>query len=281
MDRDARRKLATEGWQKPQKALIIQGSPRGAKGWTDHCLDYFVKGMAAHSLESEKIYLKDKKVKHCLGCFSCWEKTPGVCAIKGDDMAELLEKVKACDALIFALPLYYFSLPGLAKNFLDRMLPMVEPFLVMDEKTGMTSHPHRYERSRRVVLLSVCGFPEADHFEPLLGTFRRTFGNGTSLLVGEVLRPAAEAMSNRVFFEEPYKAAMQAIEDAGAQLATQGYISRATEEAAAKPFFEDNQFFYQMANLYWKASLQYNQAKRDGEDVGSFDDYFADFLAKQ
>ena len=281
MGRDEIRKQATDGWRPPQNALIIQGSPRGPKGWTDHCLDYFVQGMETGGLKSEKVYLKDKKIKHCVGCFTCWEKTPGVCIHKGDDMPELLEKVKACDALIFALPLYYFTLPGLAKNFLDRMLPMVQPFLVEDKKTGLTSHPSRYQGNCRVVLLSVCGFPEIDHFEPLSGTFRRTFGGGSTMLVGEVLRPAAEAMANRAFFEQPYQAAMDAIKKAGAELATQGYVAKATEQAAAAPFFEDNQFFYQMANLYWKASMQYNQAKRDGLDVGSFEDYFNEVLAKQ
>lgn len=64
-------------------------------------------------------------------------------------------------------------------------------------------------------------------------------------------------------------------------MATQGYVSQATEEAASAPFFEDNQFFYQMANLYWKASMEFNQAKRDGKDVGSFEEYFNEFLAKQ
>jgi len=281
MNIDQLRQKHTADWPAVKRVLVLQGSPRGEKGWTDHCLTQTLAGLAEGGVSAEVVYLRQRKIKPCVGCFTCWEKTPGVCVHKGDDMPELLEKMASHDLLIYAQPLYYYSIPGLAKNFMDRCLPLVEPFLVSDPASGLTSHPHRHGGHKRVVLLSVCGFPEVAHFAALRQMFGQIFRGGDALIVGELLRPAAEAMSNRVFFQDRYDTAMAAFRQAGLDLARRGFVSQAVEEAAATPFFDDNELFFQMANLYWRASIAYNQAKGEGRDVGDFNAYFQAFLAKQ
>ena len=71
------------------KVLAINGSPRGQFGNTEVLLKPFLEGCAEAGAEIETIYLKDKEIKHCIGCFTCWTKTPGKCIHK-DDMEELL-----------------------------------------------------------------------------------------------------------------------------------------------------------------------------------------------
>jgi multimeric flavodoxin WrbA len=61
-----------------------------------------------------------------MGCFSCWNKSPGKCVL-ADDMAALIEKIIHADVLIWSFPLYYFSVPGGLKNLIDRQLPMNLP----------------------------------------------------------------------------------------------------------------------------------------------------------
>ena len=58
--------------------------------------------------QSFSIYLKDKDIKHCSGCFTCWTKTPGKCIHK-DDMEELLHKISQADVIVYATPLYYYT----------------------------------------------------------------------------------------------------------------------------------------------------------------------------
>ena len=62
----------------------------------------------------------------CKGCFACWQKTPGICCIK-DDMQTVIEKLIDADLILWSFPLYYFNVPGILKNLIDRQLPMSLP----------------------------------------------------------------------------------------------------------------------------------------------------------
>ena len=101
------------------------------------------------------------KIANCVGCFSCWTKTPGRC-VHPDDMNGALLKYVEADALIFSFPLYYFSLPSRLKLFLDRTLPLSLPVMTPDSPWG--GHPLRDERllRKRMALISTCGFYTAE-----------------------------------------------------------------------------------------------------------------------
>jgi multimeric flavodoxin WrbA len=94
------------------RILAINGSPRGARGNTARIIEPFLEGAREAGAEAEVITLRDKDINHCLGCFNCWIKTPGVCVHK-DDMPNLLEKIVAADVLVFGTPLYIFTFSGL------------------------------------------------------------------------------------------------------------------------------------------------------------------------
>ena len=144
------------------KLLAIQGSPRPKNSNTEILLQEFLKGARSQGAETETIYLKEKEIHSCVGCYTCWAKTPGVCVFK-DDMPDLLEKVKACDILVYATPLYNYNMTALLKAFQERLLPLLDPHLT---KAGETyRHPQRYAANRKMVLLSTCGFPEVSHFD--------------------------------------------------------------------------------------------------------------------
>ena len=90
------------------KILAVNGSPRGPRGNTDCVLQPFLEGAREAGAETETVYLKDKQINTCLGCFTCWTKTPGVCVHK-DDMPELLDKLREADIVVHATPLYVFT----------------------------------------------------------------------------------------------------------------------------------------------------------------------------
>ena len=71
------------------KILVINGSPRGEKSVTLKITRAFLEGMGE---SAEIIDTMQVNVKPCLGCLSCWWKTPGVCAQK-DDMADILKRL--------------------------------------------------------------------------------------------------------------------------------------------------------------------------------------------
>lgn len=115
------------------RILAISGSPRGKNGNTERILRPFLEGARKAGAVTDTVYLKEKNINHCTGCYSCWTKTPGVC-IHNDDMPGLLEKVCHADILVFVTPLYVYTVSGLMKDFMDRMLPLVKPFLVGDSQ---------------------------------------------------------------------------------------------------------------------------------------------------
>ena len=98
--------------------LAINGSPRGAAGNTEALIHAFLEGAARGGDSVETIYLKEKRIQHCTGCFTCWFKTPGIC-MHDDDMSQILEKGRHADILVFGSPLYIYNFSGLMKDFMD------------------------------------------------------------------------------------------------------------------------------------------------------------------
>ncbi len=104
------------------KVLVITGSMR-KNGNTNILAEEFLRGAKDAGHEAEKVELRDKKFGDCLGCRAC-HKNGGNCVQK-DDMAEILEKMKAADVIVLASPMYYFTWTGLMKRFLDRTYPLL------------------------------------------------------------------------------------------------------------------------------------------------------------
>ena len=69
--------------------------------------------------ETEIITMSEMPVQPCAGCKSCFRN--GACPQdRLDGMAALRQKIKECDALIAATPVYMTMVSGWCKNFLDR-----------------------------------------------------------------------------------------------------------------------------------------------------------------
>ncbi|MBO4385747.1 MAG: flavodoxin family protein, partial [Treponema sp.] len=141
--------------------LLINGSPKGKKSNSLRLAEKFLQGFKTEmqgkgsELSVEEIELSSMNIGACKGCFGCWRNTPGVCCIK-DDMQILLPKILNADMIVWSFPLYYFNVPGMLKNMIDRQLPLILPF--MKENTsghGSGSHETRYEKKdRRNVIIS-------------------------------------------------------------------------------------------------------------------------------
>lgn len=102
-----------------KKVLVLSGSPR-VGGNSDLLCDEFIKGAAESGNDVEKINVGSKKIGYCRACYYC-EGHGGECAIK-DDMAEILEKMIAADVIVFASPVYFYSIAAQLKALIDRTL---------------------------------------------------------------------------------------------------------------------------------------------------------------
>ena len=103
-----------------KRVLIISTSLRGGSN-SDILAKECEKGAMEAGHEVEYISLKGKEIKYCIGCLSCQNK--GVCVLK-DDVAEIMEKVKKAEIIVFATPIYYYEMSGQMKTLLDRLNPL-------------------------------------------------------------------------------------------------------------------------------------------------------------
>jgi len=231
--------------------LALQGSPRGKKSNTNVMLQEFLKGASDAGANTETVYLKELTLNHCTGCYSCWTKNPGVCIFK-DDMPAILEKVRQCDVLVIATPVYGYSMTSLVKTAMDRLLPLLDPHFIKEE--GVYKHPSRYGRQYKTVLISNCGFPSMKQFDALRHTFRLREELGNSVMAGELLMPSGVILGQEVprellqdYFDAFYRAGTEVVE--------QGRISSETERAVQKPPFPPEEIL-ELANERWDNALK-------------------------
>ena len=103
-----------------KKILILSASARKG-GNSERLAEQFQKGATESGNEVETIRLFDKKIGFCKGCFVC--QNTQKCVIK-DDAIDIAEKMKDADMLVFATPVYYYSVSGQLKTMLDRANPL-------------------------------------------------------------------------------------------------------------------------------------------------------------
>jgi len=237
------------------KVLALQGSPRGKAGVTDRVLKEFLGGAAAAGADCETIYLAQKKILPCTGEFHCWAVTPGRCInAEKDDVVAIHELMKRADVWVFATPLYVDSMTGQMKTFLDRSLPLFQPYFRVSENDECY-HPWRESvPGKRIVLLAVNGFYERSHFEPLVLTFRRITRNLQGEWAGAVLRPHGWVLATPLAPKERRERVMDALAQAGRELVEEGRISEETQEKIGIELVSKDEFL-QAANAYWDRAL--------------------------
>lgn len=102
------------------KVLVIQTSLR-AKSNSDILAERLIAGASDAGHIVERISLKGKEIKFCIGCLAC-QKTRK--CVQNDDAVEIAEKVKNADTLVFVTPVYYYEMSGQMKTLLDRLNPL-------------------------------------------------------------------------------------------------------------------------------------------------------------
>ena len=114
------------------KTVGILGSAREG-GNTEILLDIALEEARNIGGSTSKITLRDKVIAQCDGCMGCAQ--TGECVIQ-DDMQEVYRQIREADGIIWATPVYYWSMSGLTKIALDRTYALNFPTLQQAGKIG-------------------------------------------------------------------------------------------------------------------------------------------------
>lgn len=237
------------------KILALNGSPRRKTSNTDRLLNPFLEGATDAGAQCETVYLQEKKIKPCLGCFNCWLKTPGECVQK-DDMADLIPLLVDSDVLVCATPLYVCGMSAQLKVFFDRFIPIALPYIELNED-GVCSHPPRYDRELSgIALISNCGFYETLHFDALVAHIKAICDVGKNRYLGSLLRPHGEMLEmGEQLMPDRVNAVYEAAREAGRQIARGEDISEDVASQFAEPLVTLEEFL-EGANAYMRGELE-------------------------
>lgn len=232
------------------KILAFNGSPRGKQGNTEVLIRLFLEGCRQAGAETETIYLKEKNIHSCSGCFTCWTKTPGSCIHK-DDMKYLLDKLLEADIIVYGTPLYYFTYTGIMKNFIDRQLPLVDRKIVCSDH-GYTHNARNPQHIKTIknVLISNCGFPGKNHFSGLLETFKVWHKDS---IAGTILVSQGGVLSSidhDEYLTKLYTPLIQSLKNAGKEVVTLGHINPETQKLLDTEYMPD-EVYAENANVSW------------------------------
>ena len=105
--------------------LIMQGSPR-AKGNTAWMAEEYRKAAEAAGHKVTLVDVAHKKIAGCLACEYCHGKGNGACVQK-DDMQEIYPLLAEAEVLVFATPIYYFTMSAQIQAPIQRIYNMNKP----------------------------------------------------------------------------------------------------------------------------------------------------------
>lgn len=225
--------------------LILNASPRAEGSNTLQISHQFVEGIKSEENETKltQYNLVEKNIQGCKGCFACWNSTDHTCPIK-DDMPEMLKSMVKADLIIWSVPLYLHTMTGLAKTFIERILPLASPFIVHDGEKF--THPYHTPLKAKHLLVSSCGFPEYHNFNNIISDMKRIFEDD---YMGEICCVMGE-LFRLEGYEDLVKAYKKNVYKAGKELIAKGAIEKETVEKLKRPL-APVQLFVEKANEGW------------------------------
>ena len=152
------------------KILIINGNPQEHRASFEQYVESLLTLLQKSNHQTDLITLREKTVNKCIGCYSCWVKTPGVCVHK-DDGQQILRAFLHSDFVLYASPLIMGFMSSITKAVQERLLPLMHPFIYV--KDDRCQHVSRYARYPSIGLLLEKQSPVDDHCFEIMDTVFR------------------------------------------------------------------------------------------------------------
>lgn len=116
------------------RVLGINGSPR-KDGNTVLMIQSVLESARNEGADTEIVHLVDYPVSHCLGCYSKDEKLCNPEVFK-EMLPDIYKKLIESHAYVFGTPVYWFSVSGLMKNFIDLLTALENIEKILENKVA-------------------------------------------------------------------------------------------------------------------------------------------------
>ena len=99
------------------RILCIYGNPKSG-GFVHSCLDHVADRLERSGAKVDRLRLADSDIRDCIGCFACLR--TGKCALH-DDMANVIERIRASDGMVTGASVRNGLSPAIFKRFFERI----------------------------------------------------------------------------------------------------------------------------------------------------------------
>ncbi len=192
------------------RAIILNGGPGDARGAACREIAGKVEALARSKGWAVTAFGLDVlEIKPCRGCFACWLKHPGRCAIE-DDQEGILRAAAASGLQVWITPVTFGGYGSVLKKSVDRFLPNILPFFIRID--GEVHHPQRYEGRRRLLALGTMAGPDEEAERIFHGLVRRNALNfGNAAVRSGIIYEGEEGTA----VDERVRGLLEALEEAG------------------------------------------------------------------
>jgi multimeric flavodoxin WrbA len=120
-----------------KKVVILLGSPR-REGNSAALADRIAAGASEAGAKVQTFYLHGMKIAPCSACEACHKPGAKGCVIR-DDMQRVYPELRAADAVVYASPIYWFTVSAQIKAAMDRCYALggSEGYALAGKKIGL------------------------------------------------------------------------------------------------------------------------------------------------
>ena len=155
-----------------KKIVVITGSPR-KNGNSFAMTDAFIRAAEEKGHSVTRFDAAQKNVGGCHACETCY-KTGKACSFD-DDFNQIAPAILEADAVVFTMPVYWYSIPAQIKGVIDRMYSLVVGGKDISEK--------------ECALIACCEEEDPSVLDGVRIPMERTAALNKWKMVGEVLVP--------------------------------------------------------------------------------------------
>jgi multimeric flavodoxin WrbA len=223
------------------KILAINGSLRGDNGHTRYLIDRVFAGATSAGAACDVVTLATLKINRCISCGTCNRSDHYLRCVfdDKDDVRSVFDKMRAADILIFATPVYIFTVSALLKTLVERIYGTSDVFDMKVTKSGLLfHHVDPALSSKPFVALVCCDSLEPEVTKNAVSYFKTYSRFNDAPLLGLLVRNGGRLAghgrdTSRQGQVPRINRAYEAFEQAGRELATNGRLRRGTERRAS------------------------------------------------